>query len=619
MKRKKNNTGNSFPKLFFIAATVLLNTMLAFNQVNAVIEADVTEGCTPLTVNFSNSGTQGDSIQYEWTFRTGDKSTLAADSYTFFDGGVYTVELIIENTNGVNDKDTATIEINAIQTPLADFLIYDVNVNQITTACANENIITALKYPQFAKDNMTIDFGDGSPIDNHVAPTKKHEYSANGTYTISITTGYQSCTHNAQKTITIAGPIADFTISKDSACLGEEISFTITEQTDVDSYTWKFGDNKDSANIATVNHSYSTHGNKIPKLEVIGSRTCTLIDTLYIYHVEAGIGYNEGTKFCDQKLILFQNYSYGNDYNSWDFGNGQTSSDIIPNNIQFDEGTYTVELTVSNTKGCSDTDTNTIVIKANPDIQLGNDWFACEGESVTLSASGGHTIFWTPSTGLDDPTSYTPVATPSSTVGYSATVTDTNTNCTSFGIIQVAVEPLPDWEVIFNQLRDTLIIGEIDTIRYSVNGNYLYSWSSDDTIKSYNSIYIVIQPMVSRNDYATYYLDLSDRRECFSHQESFQVYLREEYTFGLPKAFTPNGDGKNDIIKVDGWGIKNLLEFRVYNRWGKEMFFSDDINTGWDGKLDGNPQPIDSYAYTIKVELWNGATDEKSGTFSLIR
>jgi gliding motility-associated-like protein len=97
------------------------------------------------------------------------------------------------------------------------------------------------------------------------------------------------------------------------------------------------------------------------------------------------------------------------------------------------------------------------------------------------------------------------------------------------------------------------------------------------------------------------------------------IEVKESYTIGIPKAFTPNGDSHNDVIFVNGRGIKQLLEFSVYNRWGKKVFSTNNIDEGWDGMFDGKEQNVDTYTYYIKAEMWNDSIMEERGTFSLLR
>jgi gliding motility-associated-like protein len=70
---------------------------------------------------------------------------------------------------------------------------------------------------------------------------------------------------------------------------------------------------------------------------------------------------------------------------------------------------------------------------------------------------------------------------------------------------------------------------------------------------------------------------------------------------------------------VHGWGIKELIEFRIYNRNGNEVFFTDDINTGWNGEYDGKPQISGTYLYQIKAEMWDDSIKTINGTFNLLR
>ncbi|MFY7838811.1 MAG: PKD domain-containing protein [Lacibacter sp.] len=86
----------------------------------------------------------------------------------------------------------------------------------------------------------------------------------------------------------------------------------------------------------------------------------------------------------------------------------------------------------------------------------------------------------------------------------------------------------------------------------------------------------------------------------------------------LPSAFTPNGDGVNDVFMVRGFGITKMT-LRVYNRQGLMVFESRTQNIGWDGKYKGIPQPMDAYAWTLDVEYFTGEKLKKKGDVTLIR
>jgi len=76
----------------------------------------------------------------------------------------------------------------------------------------------------------------------------------------------------------------------------------------------------------------------------------------------------------------------------------------------------------------------------------------------------------------------------------------------------------------------------------------------------------------------------------------------------------------NDIIFPFGWGNDQLLEFSIYNRWGVRVFHATDALVGWDGKFEGEPQPVDSYVYVVTMKTYNeGEILKKEGTIRLMR
>jgi gliding motility-associated-like protein len=86
---------------------------------------------------------------------------------------------------------------------------------------------------------------------------------------------------------------------------------------------------------------------------------------------------------------------------------------------------------------------------------------------------------------------------------------------------------------------------------------------------------------------------------------------------GIPTAFSPNGDGINDILYVLG-DITNM-EFNIYNRWGQEVFHTKDPSVGWDGKFRGTDLNPGVFAYRLSGKLPNGNIVERKGNITLVR
>jgi gliding motility-associated-like protein len=86
----------------------------------------------------------------------------------------------------------------------------------------------------------------------------------------------------------------------------------------------------------------------------------------------------------------------------------------------------------------------------------------------------------------------------------------------------------------------------------------------------------------------------------------------------IPNAFTPNGDGTNDDLRVYGYVIRDL-RFSVFNQWGQKIFETRNQNTGWDGKHNGKPQPSGVYMYICEMTLRDGSKLVKKGSINLVR
>jgi gliding motility-associated-like protein len=88
----------------------------------------------------------------------------------------------------------------------------------------------------------------------------------------------------------------------------------------------------------------------------------------------------------------------------------------------------------------------------------------------------------------------------------------------------------------------------------------------------------------------------------------------------IPTAFSPNGDEKNQYFSPILNGIKEIETFKIYNRWGQLVYdYSGRPNQGWDGKFNGEPQPVGSYVYYIRAKSGRDEVISKNGNVSLIR
>jgi gliding motility-associated-like protein len=86
----------------------------------------------------------------------------------------------------------------------------------------------------------------------------------------------------------------------------------------------------------------------------------------------------------------------------------------------------------------------------------------------------------------------------------------------------------------------------------------------------------------------------------------------------VANVFTPNGDGRNDILYVRSNYIKTI-EMRIFNQYGRQIEVITDPKKGWDGKYKGTPQPVGVYMYTLKATMTNGTNIQLKGNVTLLR
>jgi gliding motility-associated-like protein len=87
----------------------------------------------------------------------------------------------------------------------------------------------------------------------------------------------------------------------------------------------------------------------------------------------------------------------------------------------------------------------------------------------------------------------------------------------------------------------------------------------------------------------------------------------------VPSAFTPNSDGRNDILRPIAVGMQRIELFNIYNRWGQLVFSTSVNGTGWNGTVNGQQQGAGTYVWMVKAINYNGAPYVQRGTAVLIR
>lgn len=264
---------------------------------------------------------------------------------------------------------------------------------------------------------------------------------------------------------------------------------------------------------------------------------------------------------------------------------------------------------------CQDRDTVLIKVAPYPIAIAGPDTTICLGTRIQLrSTVTGSSLNWTPASSLIDPTVGSPVAGPSRTTTYVFHVTDTagcRKSVTDTIVVNVS-PPIPA-----DAGRDTAVLAN-QPLQLQASGGLRYSWYPEYGLSN-PSIHNPVATLDATTDSIRYRVRVSDAAGCFAYDDILvRVYTTGPDIF-VPSAFTPNGDGKNDILRPLTLGITRLSYFRVYNRWGQMIFTTSELGKGWDGVFNGAPQAANTYIFETEGTDYTGKTVYRKGTSVLIR
>lgn len=592
---------------------------ISTGNVNANFNSNDTRCCLGDTLYLNNLST-GNQLNYIWNMGNGTFSYDQHPYVVYGQPGFYDITLSVNDYLGCTDTLSVT-DFFEVQFVDASFLISCTDTN-----CYPFRPVITNTSPSEFLPQCIWDFGDGFTSYNYLP---SHTYTVPGNYWLSLAiSSSEGCTDIDSTFIHIGGPFANIAISDTLICAGDIVDFSLTDTLNLISVNWNFGDGSGSSLYGTSHkYDYVPPGNNfLVSLIYCSEPTCCLPaeqDTVGVFEVIAGFGIVDAftlmpdTAHCPPVTLTFPDSSTGATSWWWDLGNGQTyignyPTDIIYSNPDSSPEVITITQIINNDMGCTDTVSQNILIWGTPPISLNIDTLICLGDTATLSASGGTSISWNPGTGLSDTTGYLITAHPDQSTQYIAIVTDT-TGCTNRDSVWIFVQQIPG---LFHSNDTSIIIGEtVALFAESDQNNTTVLWNPSDWINCSDCPYPSSKPLEN----VTYTIVLNDSLGCFEITGTVFIEVIEAYTLDMPVVFTPNGDGANDRVFVRGWGIRQLLEFSVYNRWGERVYYSDDLYEGWDGTFNGKPQSIDTYTYYVKVINYSENILEKKGNITLLR
>ncbi|MCB0715703.1 MAG: gliding motility-associated C-terminal domain-containing protein [Chitinophagaceae bacterium] len=276
----------------------------------------------------------------------------------------------------------------------------------------------------------------------------------------------------------------------------------------------------------------------------------------------------------------------------------------------------TTKYTITATSGiCVRKDSILVKYYQGPTADAGPDQQICLGKTIQLNGSGGVIFEWSPSRYLDNATISTPTVTSNQTISYTLFVTDAD-GCKSLIPDTVTVKIVPSVKI--NAGRDTIIAFnqpiQLNVREISNAGVTQYSWSPSTYLDNpYSSSPIARLPAEQR------YLVTATTPEGCQGFDDILIKVYKGPDIYVPSAFSPNNDGKNDLLRAIPVGIKDFMYLKIFNRWGTLIFITQDASRGWDGKIKGVEQSTGTYIWIAEGIDYRGNKISRQGTTTIIR
>lgn len=416
-------------------------------------------------------------------------------------------------------------------------------------------------------------------------------------------------------------PNAEFTVDQNIGCAEFEVTFD-NFSSDSDSYLWDFGNGDTSTVVFNPTLVYDTPGTYQINLYVTDS-VCLLTDSAQITitvtdSIELSVSPDQILCVPVQTTFTATTNGTATDFIWSDeptFTNVLGTDSILtitPNS----EITYYVQASNS---GCSKVDSVHVSFIGSSIHINGNDTL-CLGESTSLTVvnenpSVNFTYTWSPANIITNGQNTNQVQANPDSSQYIVVVATAANGCVAEDSIWIAVGSIPDSLIEASANPNVVPIGG-ETQLHVEPSAYSYLWLPEQLVDQPTS-----QTTHATVDESTNFVVLISDGVCQKMDtvwvEAFPFVCDDPFVF-VPNAFSPNGDGENDVLYVYGDMIQGIL-FRIYDRWGELVFETTSRSEGWDGTFRGKQLDPDVYDYYLQVDCIGGLENIIKGNITLIK
>lgn len=399
------------------------------------------------------------------------------------------------------------------------------------------------------------------------------------------------------------------------------------------SYDWDFGDNTAHSTQFTPQHTYTGVGTFYVRMIAYNPNACKERDTAYLTIIvdtnRVKAGFNAVvTDSCGPFRVSITNtsqYSYtpgAANYTTlrWFFGDNTTYTGTTPGTHNYpDTGTYTIMLVMRDSTACNSPDTvrKTVRIQnlfVRAKINMPDS--ICIGPGLVFANGSTNATYylWNFGDGQNS-TSASPSHTYAATGSYKVMLVAGNSKaCNKADTVykNIKIKARPTAAFTFTPTLPAMNT-PTDFRNASLNA-VSYLWIFGDGANSGE-----IHPSHLYKRTGTYKVCLVARSaEGCTDTACKTVSADIQTLLDVPNAFSPNGDGANDILFVRGGAIETL-NFKIFNRWGQLVFESSSLEVGWDGTFNGKDAEMDAYGYVVTATFIDGSSTRKQGNVTLLR
>jgi len=588
----------------------------------ASFEPSTTQGCGPLTINFTN--TSSGAIHHFWDFGDNSSASFEANpSHIFLSPGNYIVRLTVYDADSCFTA-SSVANIFVHPDPVANFSIPSQNY--------------CLGYSQLQPANLSVDavayewlwqtaiFTEAAPV---ITPQQA------GTFPLQLVVqNLFQCRDTLVQNVTILpSPIAAMAVSDTTGCEDLLVQFN-SNAVATDTHFWNFG-NADSDIGPSVSYLFTEAGDFTVTLIAGANNGCpndTLTQLISVWMKPIADFAVEKPETCGVPAVAsFTNLSAAFEASDWNFGNGNTSTVTNPVYIYTNPGMYPVQLIVTTVNFCKDTIDQVVDIFGQPDASFtATNTVACEDASITFSNQSTEALSYQwliqPFNEPIDSTSPTLLFTEPGAYDVQL-IAIYNEQCrdtlTLNDYIRIYQSPVAAFSYTANRLEN--IIGDVEFTNLSqLADRYFWDLGDGTTTTDENpaheyDINRAIEVLL---------VAYNDNNGAFVCADSITHPVEPEWitTFFSPNALSPGyGPEEVQVFKPVGIGIAKY-KIAVYSPWGEQVWFSELLEANrpvesWNGGKHntGDILPQGAYSWRADITFVDGTSKVFTGSVTLLR